>query len=402
MPGNGTTNVAAMQINQDGTLSAPGTAAPTGGLGVVNTALAPNANRIYVNNWFNNSIAAFNFDSSGNLTPVTGTPFTTGGGTQPMALRPSLSGTRLYATFMQTDQVAAMAVGPDGALTAGPAVAAGASDAQFLAQTADGLRLYASIDAVANNVFGFNIAPAGTLTAIAGSPFTSGAGSASFQSIAATPNQGPTASLSVTAADRATQTVAVDGATSSDADGSIASYTFDYGDGTVETSATPTGSHTYAAPGTYSMRLTVTDNEGCSNTVITTGQTASCNGTSKATATTDVDLTTPIPPSPSNQFAFGKLKRNKEKGTATLAVDLPGPGVLGLAGKNLKPQSLTVTGDASLKIKPKGKAKKKLKEKGKAKVKARVTFTPTGGTANTQQKPLKLKRDRTKPKGPER
>ncbi len=95
-----------------------------------------------------------------------------------------------------------------------------------------------------------------------------------------------------------------------------------------------------------------------------------------------------------NSFSFGKLKLNKKKGTATLAVDLPGPGAVALAGKDLKPQSIAATGDVTLKIKPKGKAKKKLKQKGKAKVTAAVTFTPAGGTSNAQDKPIKLKRKR--------
>ncbi|MFD0739910.1 M20/M25/M40 family metallo-hydrolase [Lysobacter koreensis] len=52
--------------------------------------------------------------------------------------------------------------------------------------------------------------------------------------------------------------------TSSDADGSIASRSWTFGDGTQSTAATP--SKTYAAAGTYSVALTVTDNGGASNT----------------------------------------------------------------------------------------------------------------------------------------
>ncbi len=292
VPGNSTTNVAAMRINQDGSLGAPGASAPTGGIGVVNTALAPNANRIYVNNWFSNSIAAFNFDATGALTPVAGTPFSTGAGTQPMPLRPSLSGTRLYAGFMATDQIAAMVIGPGGALASGPVVPAG-TDPQFLAQTSEGLHLYGTIDAAAGNVPAFDVAGDGTLSLIPGSPFTSGAGSPSFQSIATSPNQGPTAALSVSRSSGGGRSITVDGGASSDADGSVATYTFDYGDGTVETGASPTGSHSYSAPGDYTVRLTVVDDEGCSTSIVTTGQTVSCNGTSSAVATARADLDPP-------------------------------------------------------------------------------------------------------------
>jgi len=83
-------------------------------------------------------------------------------------------------------------------------------------------------------------------------------------------------------------------------------------------------------------------------------------------------------------------------------VDVPGPGDLAMAGKNVKPQrtahsrnarvAVSAAGPVTLKIKAKGKAKKKLKQKGKAKLKLSVTYTPTGGAANTQAKTVKLKK----------
>jgi PKD repeat protein len=58
--------------------------------------------------------------------------------------------------------------------------------------------------------------------------------------------------------------VAFDGSASSDPDGSIASYAWDFGDGSTGSGVRP--SHTYAAAGTYTARLTVTDNAGATGT----------------------------------------------------------------------------------------------------------------------------------------
>lgn len=54
--------------------------------------------------------------------------------------------------------------------------------------------------------------------------------------------------------------VAFDGSGTTDPDGSIASYAWDFGDGGQETGATPT--HAYASAGTYHVVLTVTDDRG--------------------------------------------------------------------------------------------------------------------------------------------
>jgi PKD repeat protein len=56
--------------------------------------------------------------------------------------------------------------------------------------------------------------------------------------------------------------VTFDGSASSDPDGSVDRYDWDFGDGTSEDDAGATPSHTYAEAGSYFVTLTVTDNSG--------------------------------------------------------------------------------------------------------------------------------------------
>ncbi len=55
-----------------------------------------------------------------------------------------------------------------------------------------------------------------------------------------------------------------DGSGSSDTDGTIASYAWNFGDGT--NGSGPAASHTYTASGTYTVTLTVTDNAAAAGT----------------------------------------------------------------------------------------------------------------------------------------
>ena len=59
--------------------------------------------------------------------------------------------------------------------------------------------------------------------------------------------------------------VAFDASTSSDPDGSVSSYAWSFGDGATDSGKAV--SHTYAAAGTYSVKLTVTDDQGATGTV---------------------------------------------------------------------------------------------------------------------------------------
>ncbi|MFI6909422.1 PKD domain-containing protein [Nonomuraea sp. NPDC050394] len=74
-----------------------------------------------------------------------------------------------------------------------------------------------------------------------------------------------------------TMTCSFNAAGSADTDGSIASYAWSFGDGSTGTGVSP--SRKYAAPGSYRIRLTVTDNKGAASSYT---QTVSVSGSDGA------------------------------------------------------------------------------------------------------------------------
>ena len=102
---------------------------------------------------------------------------------------------------------------------------------------------------------------AGSFTATLTVTDTHGATGRATRTISVNPNQAPTASMQFApGCGTAPLAVAFDGSRSSDADGTVASYAWDFGDGSSATGATPT--HTYTNPGSYTVVLTVTDDGG--------------------------------------------------------------------------------------------------------------------------------------------
>src|SRR5207249_5067117 len=95
---------------------------------------------------------------------------------------------------------------------------------------------------------------------------------------ASSPNTPPTAVVSATpTSGTAPLTVSFNGAGSSDPDGSIASYQWNFGDGGTASGASV--QHTYTTAGTFTATLTVTDNRGAqaSKTVVISVQQSPAN-----------------------------------------------------------------------------------------------------------------------------
>jgi PKD repeat protein len=103
-------------------------------------------------------------------------------------------------------------------------------------------------------------------------------------------NQPPNAVFASSCTDLA---CSFDGTGSTDPDGTITSFAWDYGDGATGTGGSP--SHTYAAAGTYTARLTVTDDGG-------------------ATAVATRTLTVTAPPPPADTLAADSFERSVTSG----------------------------------------------------------------------------------------
>lgn len=116
-----------------------------------------------------------------------------------------------------------------------------------------------------------------------------GGGGSSRDPVPAPPagNQSPVASIALSSTSgNAPLQVSFDAAGSSDSDGEVTSYAWDF-DEAGATAIGPNAQHTYSDAGSYSIALTVTDNEGATNT---TSRTLTVN-TSTGTATLSGTIT---------------------------------------------------------------------------------------------------------------
>jgi PKD repeat protein len=114
-------------------------------------------------------------------------------------------------------------------------------------------------------------------------------------------------------------TVNFSGTSSTDADGSISSYAWAFGDGGTATGAT--ASRTYTAPGTYTAQLTVTDNS---------------NLTGASAVTITVDAPVVVLPMRVADIAMGLQGNLKGPGKATAAVKVVDSNGLAVAGATVR------------------------------------------------------------------
>jgi hypothetical protein len=191
----------------------------------------------------------------------------------------------LYVPNAGKDTVSQFAIDPlSGALTPlSPATIAVDSKPEGAAMAPDGRSLYVEAEA-AGTVQWLRIDPRTGRLHAGATPVETGP---SPHGAVVTPDQGPRAALRLSPRSgvvSAGRPLLLDARGSRDPDGRVARYLWHFGDGTSHVSTRPVLRHRYRHPGRYTVRVKVTDEEGCSARRIYTGQTASCNGGRRAIA----------------------------------------------------------------------------------------------------------------------
>jgi 6-phosphogluconolactonase (cycloisomerase 2 family) len=278
--------ITAYAINGDGTLTPIGSPIRAGRF-CGDSAITPDGHRLYVVCQDFNQIFGFAIGSNGGLTPLARSPYTVTA-EFPEATTPSPDGRFVFAASpgRTTDgAVSAFSVGADGALTQVPGSPyPGGFGPVGIATLPNGRFVYSSTDVDSSqDDFGalnaYAIGTAGTLKSLPRSPFRTGGNGPAYGSFVVLPNQGPVAGFTATLDG---PSVTFDASASTDPDGHVALHHWNFGDGTTQTTIEPQTTHVYSRTGRFRATLVVTDNEGCSTTIVSTGKAILCNGTTAA------------------------------------------------------------------------------------------------------------------------
>lgn len=249
--------------------------------------ISPDGRFLYAESQATNQIHAYQRGPDGLLTELAGSPIASPNDPEGIVVTPDARHIYAAATGQNSDgtpgsgpgNVQAFGVQPGGSPGPASLFSAGALP-NALALSPSARFLYAS-NSDSDSITGYAIGADGALRQIPGSPFSKGLDSPGPEAMAMLPNQGPAARFSVSTS-RSGTLARFDATASDDPDGRVARYDWDFGDGTVLANGGPAPSHAYTRSGTFPVRLTVTDDEGCSSQQVFTGQSVLCNGSPSA------------------------------------------------------------------------------------------------------------------------
>ncbi|MEV4341409.1 PKD domain-containing protein [Streptomyces sp. NPDC049590] len=278
-----TNSMSSFAIGPDAGLTPVGEPVPTGDRPAIPT-ISPDGRHLYVGNEGSGDLSGYAIGKDGRLSPVPGSPYASGGTPHGPVFTPDSR--RVYVANASGNTVTGWQVGRDGRLTPLPGSPYPSPDVARVVPSPDGKVLYAMTGAPrrSGQVSSHTVRPDGSLTATGFPPLGTGLfwhdGSNAFL----TPNQGPIAAVRAEGGGHGgTRTFSAAG--SSDPDGRVVRYRWDFGDGTEQTTRTPRVTHHYATPGRRAVTVTVTDDEGCSTELVYNGTTVECRGGEAAQAT---------------------------------------------------------------------------------------------------------------------
>jgi DNA-binding beta-propeller fold protein YncE len=284
----GSNKVYEFDVGAGGALVPKSSATVSAGTNPVGIVVSPDGMSVYVTNEGGN-VSQYDVGAGEELSLKT--PATVNAGTAPTGIAISSDGKSLYVAN-DGGNVSQYDVGAGGVLSPKtPAMVTESGNPFAVAVSPDGRSVYVT-NHVGDTVSQYDVGAGGILSPK--TPTSVATGILPY-GIAILPDQAPVASFSAGPAPAGSAT-RFDGSSSSDSDGTIARYDWDFGDGSTLPNGGTTPSHTYAAAGTYTVTLTVTDNAGCSMALVFTGQTASCVGSSAARTTRIVTVPTPTSP----------------------------------------------------------------------------------------------------------
>jgi 6-phosphogluconolactonase (cycloisomerase 2 family) len=287
--------------------------------------ISPNGRNAYVSASTTNAVHLYDIDGAGRLvakSPATVAVPQAGG------LAISADGRSLYVRG--NNLIAQFDVGADGGLTSkSPATVAITGPLPTLLGLApDGRSLYTTDGG--NHVLQFDVGANGTLSA---KPQPTVNGGPALIGLAVRANQGPTAAFSASPG-VAGSASSFDGSGSSDPETQVGRYDWDFGDGSTASNGGAKPSHVYTQPGTYTAKLTVTDDQGCSASQVFNGLATLCNGTTAATTTRTIAVGSVAPTNlpvvccalpPSSAFTIVALTATRG-GTITAVIDTQAAG----------------------------------------------------------------------------
>ena len=405
--------VSTYKIAADGALTASGLPVAAGA-NAEGIALTPSGAFLYVS--AANKLFTFAVTGDGALSPV-GAGVTTANVPETVAVTPD--GRFVYvASTVASPNVNGFSIEATGAPTPIPGSPfASFNDAYGVDAAPNGGLYVAAFDPLnPSRVNAFTIGADGVLAGVTGSPFFNAVQGAEFQSVAATPNQGPTAGIGAIPGPAGTPTT-FDAAGSVDNDGgTIQEFNWDFGDGDSQGNGGQTLTHVYAQPGTYTASVTVVDGGGCSTTTIFTGQTADCNGNPGAKA----EIQVVVPPGAVVLTLSGKKKQKLDRAIEVgagcdLACTVAGSGDLVVTTKKKKgrqaaarrtfkiktvSRSVAAGGTVTLRLKlsknARRAASKALNRRGRVTAKVNVKATSASGVETTSSRSIRLSKKKRK------